>query len=39
MRPDPDFAAIAAYRARYDSCIDALAEHLGKPTAPLVRQD
>lgn len=39
MRPDPDFAAIASYRARYDSCIDALAEHLGKPTAPLVRQD
>jgi hypothetical protein len=36
VRADPDFAAIAAERAIYDNCIDALADHLGKPSAVLV---
>jgi hypothetical protein len=32
-----DFAAAARCRADYCSCVDALAEHLGKPTAVLLR--
>ncbi|NUQ19100.1 MAG: hypothetical protein HOP95_11755 [Sphingomonas sp.] len=31
--------AIAGQRAEYLSCVNALAQHLGKPTAVLVRQD
>ena len=39
LRSDPDFDAMAQLRTGYRSCVDALAQHLGKPTAPLVRQD
>lgn len=35
---DLNFSVIADQQAVYRSCVDALAEHLGKPTAPLVRQ-
>jgi hypothetical protein len=38
MRADADFKAIADQRAEYRSYVDALANHLGKPTAVLVRQ-
>jgi hypothetical protein len=34
-----DFSAISRQRTEYRSCVDALANHLGKPTAMLVRQD
>jgi hypothetical protein len=39
IRGDADFHAMAGQRAVYWSCVDALARHLGKPTAELVRQD
>lgn len=39
IRSDSDFAAIAQQRRDYLGCVDALARHLGKPTAVLVRQD
>ena len=39
IRADVDFVAIAEQRAEYRSCVAALANHLGKPTAVLVRQD
>ena len=39
VRQGTDVAAIAGQRAAYLSCVDALARHLGKPPAPLVRQD
>jgi hypothetical protein len=39
VRGEADFAAAAGQRADYLSCVDALARHLGKPTAMLVRQD
>lgn len=39
LREAPDVAAIAGQRAEYLSCVDALARHLGKPAAVLVRQD
>jgi hypothetical protein len=29
---------MAKQRADYMSCVDALAEHLGRPTAVLIRQ-
>jgi hypothetical protein len=38
LHAKPSFLAMARQRADYMSCIDALAEHLGKPTAVLVRQ-
>jgi len=38
IRDDSDFAVISEQRADYRSCVDALANHLGKPTAVLVRQ-
>jgi hypothetical protein len=38
LRDNVDFAAVAARRVEYLSCVDALAEHLGKPGAVLVRQ-
>jgi hypothetical protein len=38
IRADADFAAMAEKRSRYLSPIDALADHLGKPTAVLVRR-
>ena len=34
-----DFAIISQQRVQYRSCVEALARHLGKPTAMLVRQD
>jgi hypothetical protein len=39
VRPDADFQAMASRRADYQSCVNALADHLGKPAAVLVRQD
>lgn len=39
MRPRVDLAAMASRRARYQSCVDALADHLGKPTAVLLRRE
>ena len=39
VRDGADFQAMAGQRAVYSSCVDALARHLGKPTAVLVRQD
>lgn len=38
VRDGLDFAAIALHRARYWNCVIALADHLGKPPAVLVRQ-
>lgn len=38
IRPNPDLRAMASQRAELMSCVDALAEHLGRPTAQLVRQ-
>jgi hypothetical protein len=38
LRADPQFSVMAEQRANYLSCVEALADHLGKPTAPLVRQ-
>jgi len=34
-----DFSAISQQRVQYRSCVEALADHLGKPSAVLVRQD
>jgi hypothetical protein len=39
IRGNADFHAMAGQRAAYLGYVDALARHLGKPTAPLVRQD
>ncbi|HEY7006016.1 MAG TPA: ion channel [Sphingomicrobium sp.] len=39
IRDDADYAVMAEQRTAYQSCVDALADHLGKPNAPLVRQD
>jgi hypothetical protein len=36
-RPNPNFAAMARKRAEYCGWVDAIADHLGKPTAVLVR--
>ena len=36
--PSPDFNAIGGHRSQYRKCVSALAQHLGKPTANLVRQ-
>jgi hypothetical protein len=38
LRSDPSLTAMAEQRADHMSCVDALAEHLGKPTTVLVRQ-
>lgn len=38
IRGDPNYFAMARQRADYMSCVDALAEHLGRPTAVLLRQ-
>lgn len=38
LRSNPNLKAIAAQRAEHMSCVTALAEHLGRPTAVLVRQ-
>jgi hypothetical protein len=34
-----DLAIVSQQRVQYRSCVEALANHLGKPTAMLVRQD
>lgn len=39
LRPSLDFTVIASHRAEYRSCVEAIAAHLGKPTAQLVRQN
>jgi hypothetical protein len=39
VRKDTDFTALAGQRVDYLSCVNALAAHLGKPAAVLVRQD
>jgi hypothetical protein len=38
IRSGPNFEAMAEQRGEHMSCVDALAEHLGKPTTVLVRQ-
>ena len=38
LRSDPNLEAMAEQRAEHMSCVDALAEHLGKPPAPVIRQ-
>jgi len=38
VRQGADYRAIADQRVQYRSCVDALAEHLGKPSVVLVRQ-
>jgi len=37
LRDKPDFAEMAKIRAGYQGCVDAIAEHLGKPPAVLMR--
>ena len=39
LRADPNYLAMAKQRADYMSCVDALAEHLGRPSAVLIRQN
>jgi hypothetical protein len=39
LRDDSDFSMMAERRSEYVSCVNALADHLGKPTSVLVRQD
>ena len=39
LRKDVSFGAMTAQRAQYRAYVDALAAHLGKPGAVLVRQD
>ena len=36
LRADPDFRAMAHQRSEYTTCVDALAEHIGRPEAPLL---
>jgi hypothetical protein len=38
IRANLDFSALAMQRANHQSCVVALANHLGKPSAVLVRQ-
>jgi hypothetical protein len=38
VRANPNYLAMAKQRADYMSCVDALAEHLGRPTAVLLRE-
>jgi hypothetical protein len=39
VRDDPEYGIMAQQRADYCSCVNALAEHLGKPTTMLLRQE
>lgn len=39
INQEPGLEAMAGQRAQHMSCVDALAEHLGKPTAVLIRQN
>jgi hypothetical protein len=36
VRSEPDYGDMARQRTDYSSCVDALARHLGKPSAPLL---
>jgi hypothetical protein len=38
LRTHIDFSAMSTQRSEYRAYVDALADHLGKPTAVLVRQ-
>lgn len=38
LRSNPNLDAMATQRSDHMSCVNALAEHLGKPTAVLIRQ-
>jgi hypothetical protein len=38
LHTKPDLHAMAAQRAQYLSCVNALARHLGRPTTELIRQ-
>jgi hypothetical protein len=38
LRPNPNYLAISKQRAEHASCVEAIAEHLGRPNAILVRQ-
>lgn len=38
MRPEPNAEVMAEQRSNHMSCVNALADHLGKPTAVLIRQ-
>ena len=38
LRSNPNFVAISKQRADYVSCVQAIAEHLGRPNAILIRQ-
>jgi hypothetical protein len=38
LRPKPDLRVMAKNRADHMSCVNALAQHLGRPTAVLIRQ-
>jgi hypothetical protein len=38
IRAEPNYLAMAKQRADYMSCVDALARHLGRPTAVLIPQ-
>lgn len=39
LRPEADLDAMATQRAQHMGCVDALADHLGRPTAVLIRQN
>lgn len=39
LREDADLATMSQQRTAYSSCVEALAQHLGKPASVLVRQD
>ena len=38
IRSNPDLRAMASQRAAHMSCVNAIAEHLGRPTTVLIRQ-
>jgi hypothetical protein len=38
VRASPDLSAMGAQRSQYLAYVDAIADHLGKPTAVLIRQ-
>ena len=38
VRANPNLLAMARQRAKYIGCVNALAEHLGRPTTVLIRQ-
>jgi hypothetical protein len=38
LRANPNLSAMAKQRAEHMSCVNALAQHLGRPTTALIRQ-